>query len=126
MCVFFFSSSNPFLSLDPILAAGDLRRRLQDCSAPVVAVSPMIGSKAFKGPTAKIMQELGHLPSSLAIAEYYADLLDGYVIDRADARISDEVEKLGIRVRITGTLMDTLEQKQKLAAGVMAFTEILG
>ncbi len=118
--------SNPFLSLDPILAAGDLRRRLQDCSAPVVAVSPMIGSKAFKGPTAKIMQELGHLPSSLAIAEYYADLLDGYVIDRADARISDEVEKLGIRVRITGTLMDTLEQKQKLAAGVMAFTEILG
>ncbi|GIT54439.1 MAG: LPPG--FO 2-phospho-L-lactate transferase [Pseudomonadota bacterium] len=65
-------SQTPFLSLDPILAAGDLRRRVKHCGAPVVAVSPMIGSKAFKGPTAKIMQELGYNPSTLSIAQYYS------------------------------------------------------
>ncbi len=118
--------SNPFLSLDPILATADLRCRLQDCVAPVVAVSPMVGSKAFKGPTAKIMQELGHAPTTLSVARYYADLLDGYVIDTADAEISDEIEEFGLRVKTAGTLMDSLEQKQRLAADVVAFSETIG
>ncbi|MEE3286762.1 MAG: 2-phospho-L-lactate transferase CofD family protein, partial [Pseudomonadota bacterium] len=118
--------SNPFLSLDPILATADLRCRLQDCVAPVVAVSPMIGSKAFKGPTAKIMQELGHAPSTLSVARYYADLLDGYVIDGADAKISDDIEKLGIKVKTAVTMMDSLDQKQRLAADVVAFSETIG
>ena len=117
--------SNPFLSLDPILAAGDLRRRVKHCGAPVVAVSPMIGSKAFKGPTAKIMQELGYNPSTLSIARYYSDLLDGYVIDDADVGLSEDIEKIGIRVRTAGTRMDSLAQKQKLAAEVVAFSETI-
>ncbi|SVE53139.1 uncharacterized protein METZ01_LOCUS505993, partial [marine metagenome] len=118
--------SNPFLSLDPILATADLRCRLQDCVAPVVAVSPMIGSKAFKGPTAKIMQELGHAPSTLSVAHYYADILDGYVIDGTDAKISDDIEKIGIKIKTAGTLMDSLDQKQRLAADVVAFSETIG
>jgi len=117
--------SNPFLSLDPILAAGGLRRCLQQCEAPVVAVSPMIGSKSFKGPTAKIMEELGYNPSTLSVARYYSDLLDGYVIDDTDADLSDEIEKIGIRVRTAGTRMDSLDQKEKLAAEVVAFSETI-
>ena len=117
--------SNPFLSLDPILAAGGLRRCLQQCEAPVVAVSPMIGSKSFKGPTAKIMEELGYNPSTLSVARYYSDLLDGYVIDDTDADLSDEIEKIGIRVRTAGTRMDSLDRKEKLAAEVAAFSETI-
>ena len=117
--------SNPFLSLDPILATADLRNRLRRCKAPVVAVSPMIGSRAFKGPTAKIMAELGYEVSALSIARYYADFLDGYVIDGADHHVSPQIEDLDIRVEVTATLMETLDQKFSLAADVVAFSETM-
>ena len=117
--------SNPFLSLDPILATADLRSRLQRCKVPVVAVSPMIGSRAFKGPTTKIMAELGYEASTLSIARYYADILDGYVIDGADHHISRQIEDLDLRVEVTATLMETLDQKLNLAADVVAFSETI-
>ena len=117
--------SNPFLSVDPILATADLRNRLRRCKAPVVAVSPMIGSRAFKGPTAKIMAELGYEASTLSIARYYADFLDGYVIDGADHHVARQIEDLDIRVEVTATLMETLDQKLSLAADVVAFSETM-
>jgi LPPG:FO 2-phospho-L-lactate transferase len=115
--------SNPFVSIDPILAVGDLRRRLQDHPAPVVAVSPIIGGKAVKGPAAKMMAELGHRVSSLTVAERYAGLLDGIVIDDEDAHLARDIESLGMAVRVTRTLMPTPDDSFSLAQDVLAFAE---
>jgi LPPG:FO 2-phospho-L-lactate transferase len=109
--------SNPFLSIDPILALPSLRAALRACRAPIVAVSPIIGGKAVKGPTAKIMAELGLPISAAAVARHYADVLDVYVADEADA---DEVAGLGVRVRLARTLMVTLEDRDALARAVLA------
>jgi LPPG:FO 2-phospho-L-lactate transferase len=109
--------SNPFLSIDPILALPSLRVALRTCRAPVVAVSPIIGGKAVKGPTAKIMAELGLSISAAAVARHYADILDVYIADEADA---DEVAGPGMRVRLAQTLMVTLEDRDALARAVLA------
>jgi len=109
--------SNPFLSIDPILCLPGVRETLRKSPAPVVAVSPIIGGKAVKGPTAKLMAELGLPISAAAIARHYADILDVYVADEADA---DEVADLGIPVALTRTLMLSLEDRDALARTVLA------
>jgi LPPG:FO 2-phospho-L-lactate transferase len=109
--------SNPFLSIDPILALPGVRDGLRGCRAPVVAVSPIIGGKAVKGPTAKIMAELGLPTGAAAVAQHYADILDVYVADEADA---GEVAELAILVRLTHTLMLTLDDREALAGAVLA------
>jgi LPPG:FO 2-phospho-L-lactate transferase len=109
--------SNPFLSIGPILSLPEMQRALQTCAAPVIAVSPIIGGRAIKGPTAKIMAELGLPVGAPAVARHYADILDVYVADRADA---DEVAGLGIPVALTETLMLTLEDRDNLARAVLA------
>ena len=73
--------SNPFISIEPILAVPGVRAALADCAAPVIAVSPLIGGRAIKGPTAKMMAELGMTPSAGGVARRYGDLIDGYVCD---------------------------------------------
>ena len=78
--------SNPFISVEPILAVPGIRESLSACVAPVIAVSPIIGGRAVKGPTAKMMTELGITPSAAAVAKRYGDLLDGYVMDTATRR----------------------------------------
>jgi len=114
--------SNPFLSIEPILAVGELRAAIARAAAPVVAVSPIIGGRAVKGPTAKMMSELGLEVSAAAVARRYQDLLDGYVLDRADAA---GAEKLGIPVTLTHTLMTTLADREELARGVLASADAL-
>ena len=109
--------SNPFLSIDPILALPGVRDALKACRARVVAVSPIIGGQAVKGPTAKIMAELGVPVCAVAVARHYADILDIYVADEAD---TGEVGELGIPVRLTRTLMRTLEDRDALARAVLA------
>jgi len=109
--------SNPFLSIDPILALPGVRDGLRGCRAPVVAVSPIIGGKAVKGPTAKIMAELGLPTGAAAVAQHYADILDVYVADEADA---GEVAELAILVRLTHTLMLTLDDREAVAGAVLA------
>jgi LPPG:FO 2-phospho-L-lactate transferase len=108
--------SNPFLSIDPILSLPGVRAALRDCRAPVVAVSPIIGGKAVKGPTAKMMAELGMPIGTATVAQYYSDILDIYVADEADA---DELAGLGISVRVTRTLMLTMEDREVLAGAVL-------
>ena len=79
--------SNPYLSVDPILSVPGLRQLVQDSDAPVVAVSPIVGGRAVKGPVAKMMREMGHLNHlPLTIVEHYADLLDGFILDHQDQR----------------------------------------
>jgi LPPG:FO 2-phospho-L-lactate transferase len=108
--------SNPFLSIDPILSLPRVRDALRACRAPVAAVSPIIGGKAVKGPTAKIMAELGLPIGAAAVARRYEDILDFFIADEADA---SEVEDLGIPVSLTHTLMSTIEDREALARVVL-------
>jgi LPPG:FO 2-phospho-L-lactate transferase len=109
--------SNPYLSIAPMLAISGLRDAIAACGAPVVAVSPIIGGRAVKGPTAKMMTELGLPASATAVALYYAGLLDAYVIDHVDAALAAE---LSFPVTVAHTLMLTLEDRDRLARDVLA------
>ena len=108
--------SNPLLSIDPILAIEDVRGRIKRQHAPVVAVSPIVGGRAIKGPAAKILTELGRDPTAFEIARHYAGLIDGIVIDEIDAELRQKIEQLGLRVAITDTVMKTREDQSRLAA----------
>src|SRR5579864_987547 len=108
--------SNPFISVEPILAVQGIREALSACAAPVVAVSPIIGGRAVKGPTAKIMGELGMTPSAAAVARRYGDLLDGYVMDVGDA---EEAAHVVPRVTLARTLMTNIEERERLARVVL-------
>src|SRR5205085_6680976 len=87
-----FCPSNPFISVEPILAIPGMRDAIKASGAPVVAVSPIIGGQAVKGPTAKMMRELGLEVSAAAVAARYGDLLDGYVVDHADADAASPID----------------------------------
>jgi LPPG:FO 2-phospho-L-lactate transferase len=114
--------SNPFLSIEPILAVPGLREAIAHAAAPVTAVSPIIGARAVKGPTAKMMSELGVELSATAVARRYQDLLDGYVLDHADA---GEAAELGIPVTVAHTLMTSLTDREELARHVLASADAL-
>ena len=114
--------SNPFISIEPILAVPGMRQAIAGCGAPVVAVSPIVGGRAVKGPTAKMMQELGLVVSAVAAAERYGDLLSGYVVDTADVAAARE---LAIPVKAVPTLMTDLATRQALARAVLAFADAL-
>jgi len=109
--------SNPLISIDPILALPGVRTALRECAAPVIAVSPIIGGKAVKGPTAKMMAELGLPVDAAAVARHYRDFLDVYVADEADAAA---VAGLDVPVVLTRTLMVSLEDREALARTVLA------
>ena len=110
--------SNPYLSIDPILAISGMRDLLQSASAPIVAVSPIVGGTAVKGPMAKIMGELGVKVTHAAIANHYADVVDGLMIDRHDDPIASDVA-----VAVENTLMETLDDRIALARAVLAFAD---
>ena len=114
--------SNPFISIEPILAVPGVRDALINCAAPVVAVSPLIGGRAIKGPTAKMMTEFGVTPSASAVARRYEDLLDGYVVDYADA---GDVRNIKPRVTLGQTMMTTLEDREALARTVLGAAAVL-
>jgi len=110
--------SNPFLSIDPQLAIPALRPALRASGAPVIAVTPIIGGEAVKGPTAKIMRELGLALTPAVIARHYADVINGFV---ADARDEGGGVEFGCAVTFTNTLMRSLEDRECLARAVLAF-----
>ena len=113
--------SNPFISIDPILAVPGLRGAIEDAAAPVIAVSPIVGGKAIKGPTAKMMLELGVTQSAASVARHYDGLIDGFVLDSEDAASGDEIRALGLDVLTTNTVMQSLEDRVSLAANVLEF-----
>jgi LPPG:FO 2-phospho-L-lactate transferase len=114
--------SNPFISIEPILAVPGVRAALTNCMAPVVAVSPLIGGRAVKGPTAKMMAELGMTPSAGAVARRYDDVIDGYVCDFADM---DQVAGISAKVTLGQTLMSTLADREALARIVLGAARVL-
>ena len=112
---FVLCPSNPYLSLDPILAVPAITATLMARKAPCIAVSPIVGGKAIKGPTAKIMAEIGVEVSALSVARKLAPLIDVYVMDRTDAAHVAAVEVLGLRVVLADTVMQSRADKAALA-----------
>ncbi|MEQ1773463.1 MAG: 2-phospho-L-lactate transferase [Burkholderiales bacterium] len=114
--------SNPYVSIAPIMSVPAIRAWLSPTRArnfPVVAVSPIIGGAAVKGPAAKMMRELGIKPGALEIARHYGNLVDHWVIDQQDARLSNAIERLGKRVLVTDTLMNNRRKSAALAQCVI-------
>ena len=116
--------SNPWLSVDPVLAVPGLGERL--AALPVVAVSPIVGGRALKGPAAKMMAELGLPVSALEVARHYRGLADAFVIDRQDQDQAEAIGVLGMRVLVTDTVMTDAASKRRLAADVLGLLDTLG
>ncbi len=112
----FIAPSNPFLSVDPILAVCGIADALKRSAAPVIAISPLVGGKAVKGPTGKLMAELGFEPDNQAIADHYTGIIDGLVHD-----LSDTPPK-NLPAYTTTTLMMNLDDKIRVAQAAIDFT----
>jgi LPPG:FO 2-phospho-L-lactate transferase len=114
--------SNPYLSVDPILALPGVRELLRRRRAPVVAVSPIVGGEALKGPAAKIMRELGVGASAVSVARHYASRgpLDGFLLDRRDVAEREAIERLGVAVATADTVMAAAEDRRRVAHAALA------
>ncbi len=115
--------SNPWVSIAPILAIPGIVEALEPKS--VIAVSPIIGGQAVKGPAAKMYSELGFEPSALAVANHYKDFLTGFVLDQIDVKQEKDIQKMGIQTLATDTLMPSEEDRVRLAKEVIKFGERL-
>ena len=111
--------SNPFISIGPILSVPGLRDALRETNATIIAITPIVGGKALKGPAADMLRDLGHEVSASAVARIYNDFLDIFVLDAVDAELKAEIEANGSRVITTNTIMDTTKQKLTLARAVI-------
>jgi len=107
--------SNPFVSVDPILALDGVRERIESRKVPVVAVSPLVGGQAVKGPLAKMLAELGATCNNHAIASHYSGLVDHLLIDQADADNAPDLRASGVSVMVTATVMCTADDRKRLA-----------
>ena len=121
--------SNPFVSVAPILDLAETWKALKAADCPVVLVSPIVAGMALKGPAAKMMLELKMPSTALAVAQYYAEtypgLVDGFVLDNADALSAEAVRALGLMPMVTQTVMNNLDDKQALAEAVLRFSNEL-
>lgn len=111
--------SNPYISIDPILSVPGLRAAIAACGAPIAAVSPIVGGQAVKGPTAKMMAELGFQVTAATVARRYDGLISGFVVDPSDA------QDVPGRLCLAPTLMTTLDDRCRLAATVLEFLDAL-
>jgi LPPG:FO 2-phospho-L-lactate transferase len=112
--------SNPFLSIDPILAVPGIRAAVEARRDDVVAVSPIVAGRALRGPAAAMLSTLGHETSAVGVAGLYRSLAGVLLIDREDAAAAGRVEALGLRPRVTGTIMADAGAKRALAAEALA------
>jgi LPPG:FO 2-phospho-L-lactate transferase len=117
----FLAPSNPYLSIDPILAVPGIREALVASGAPVVAVSPIVGGQAVKGPTAKLMAELGVAVTPAAVAAHYGGILDAMLVDERDSPAG-----IGVRTALADTLMVTLEDRARVARAALALADACG
>ena len=112
--------SNPFISLDPILAVAGIRDAVTARRDDVVAVSPIIAGRAVKGPLGELLDSLGHERSALGVARYLAPLAGTFVLDRADEELAPAIEALGVRVIVADTLMHDPAVRAALARTALA------
>ena len=111
--------SNPWLSIDPILSIPEIIQAINQ--KRTVAISPIIGGKALKGPASKIFSELGISPSSVAVANHYEGLIDTLFVDHKDDNLVDEIQKTGISPIVTNTIMNSNHEKFQLANDVLNY-----
>jgi LPPG:FO 2-phospho-L-lactate transferase len=111
--------SNPVVSIGTILSVDGVREALKRTSAQVVGVSPIVAGAPIKGPADKLMRGLGFEVSAFSVAQLYADFLDTFVIDTKDAEEKSQIEQLGIKVKVTDTVMKSLDDKVRLAKIVL-------
>lgn len=112
--------SNPFLSVDPILAVDGVREAWNGLNVPKIAVSPLVGGRAVKGPLSKLLAELGTGEDNLAIARHYGAAVNHFVIDRTDAKDAEGLRGLGLSITIANTLMRDANDRERLAREVLA------
>lgn len=112
--------SNPLISIGPILAVPGIREALQVTAATVIAVSPVVGGASLKGPTDRMLSDLGMEVSAAQVARFYEDILDVYIIDNQDEAARDQIISHGIDVRIANTVMSGPDEKLALAQEVLA------
>jgi LPPG:FO 2-phospho-L-lactate transferase len=114
-----FAPSNPFVSIEPILTLPGVRERIARKRA--VAVSPIVGGQAIKGPAAKMLSELGLDVSPAGVAGRYRGLIGGFVMDEVDAALVGSVEALGFRVRVAQSVMRSDEDREELGRLCLGF-----
>jgi LPPG:FO 2-phospho-L-lactate transferase len=114
-----FAPSNPYVSIGPILAVGPIKEAIEERTAPSVAVSPLIGGRAVKGPADRMLARLAGGTSAAHLASCYRGLIDALVIDAADADGADGVAALGIRPIVAETLMRDPAARRRLAETVL-------
>lgn len=112
--------SNPYLSVDPILSVPGMKEALRAASVPIIAVTPVIGDSAVKGPTTKIMRELQLTPSALTVAQYYEGLIDGFLFDSSDVA---ECSLMPMQAAHCDTLMKNTDDKKRVASAVLSLAE---
>ena len=113
--------SNPYHIIRPILEISGMRELLRKRGAPVIAVTPIVAGKALKGSAGKMMRELGKEPSPRAVAGEYLRLIDGFVLDREDVHLVENVRSLGIQVLAAPTVMRSVDDRVTLARAVLDF-----
>jgi LPPG:FO 2-phospho-L-lactate transferase len=111
--------SNPLISIGPILAVRGIREALRARRKDVIAVCPIVGGKSLKGPSDKMLAQLGHESSARAVAKLYSDFTGTFVVDPADQSQTGAIEALGMRVAVVPTVMTTRSDKRKLARGLL-------
>ena len=121
--VLVFAPSNPFLSVAPILAVQGVREAVSGFTGPRIAISPIVGGEALRGPAAKLLEELGHDVSCVGVARQYADVCDVFVIDEVDETHVPAIERLGMRAETAPTVMETDWDKTRLAMSILDIAE---
>lgn len=116
-----FCPSNPIVSIGPILQVSGMKEALAASNAPIVAVSPIVGGIALKGPAADMLKTLGHEVSPVGVARLYRGIIDGMVIDREDAHLAPRIQELGIEVEVADTVMKSDDDRALLASHVLVF-----
>ncbi len=111
--------SNPLISVGPLLAVPGVRDAVEACDATCVAVSPIVGGRALKGPADRLMTSLGHEVSAVGVARIYRGLVDVFVLDEQDAGLAGEVEELGMEPVVCDTLMRSAEDAGRVAKAVL-------
>lgn len=112
--------SNPLISIGPILAVKGVRGALRRRRRSVVAVAPIVAGRSLKGPSDRMLRQLGLRSSAAAVAELYRDICGTFLLDAADAGERREIEALGMRVVVTDTVMSTLAAKRRLGREVVS------
>jgi LPPG:FO 2-phospho-L-lactate transferase len=122
--VIVIAPSNPIVSTGPILALPGVREALAAAAGngtPIVAVSGIVGGRALRGPADRMLASLGLEPTALGVARIYAEIADRFVLDTVDRKLDTEIQKLGMRTRVTDTVMTDDAARARLAAEVLEF-----